>query len=389
MDYRFNPCIAELKPSASVELMEKAKKMKAQGIDVISLAGGEPNFDTPASVTNAGIRGMVNSNTHYVTSAGLYPLRKKIADRLKEKNDIPCKPEQILVTPGGKFAIYAAVRTLLCPGDEVLIPTPSWVSYNAIVQASGGIPVPVPLSYEDNYTITREKLEKAYTPHARLLIINTPNNPTGRMITKEEAETLLLFAKKHKLLIISDEIYSQLVYDGNQHISLASYPGAFQQVITVNGFSKFAAMTGWRIGFLCGCEEIVHQIQKLFQHTVTCVPGFIQDAALVACDLNEEVDKMRNEYSNRRREFIRVLNAIEGVDVRQPEGAFYAWMHCAHFENNSIKLAELLLEKAKVAGIPASAFSSEDPCIRFSFAASMEDLLEAGERIRKTMQSIL
>lgn len=387
MKIRFNPNIAELKPSASVELMEKAKEMQAQGINVISLAGGEPNFNTPAPVTYAGIRGMINGNTHYVTSAGLLPLRKKIAERLREKNSIQCGPEQILLTPGGKFAIYAAVRTLLCPGDEVLIPTPSWVSYNAIVQASGGIPVPVSLSYEDNYTITQEKLEEAYSPRTKLLIVNTPNNPTGRMITKNEAELLLSFAKDHNLFIISDEIYSQLVYDGRKHISLASYPEAFQYVITVNGFSKFAAMTGWRVGFLCGCEEIVHQIQKLYQHTITCIPGFIQDAALEACDLKDEVDKMMKEYSERRSAFIRSLNAIDGVDVRQPDGAFYAWMHCAHFQNDSVKLANDLLEKAKVAGIPAVAFSSNDPCVRFSFAAPLEDLLEAADRIHKVINT--
>lgn len=381
MELIFNPCIAELKPSASVELMEKAKLMKSQGIDVISLAGGEPNFDTPARISCAAIKGLLDGNTHYVTAAGLLPLRERIAEALYEENGITCKAENILVTPGGKFAIYAAVRTLLCPEDEVLIPTPSWVSYNAIVRAAGGIPVSIHLRYEDNYAITKEALEKACTPRTRMLIVNTPNNPTGRMLTQQEAELLTTFAQEHGLIIISDEIYSKLIYDGRRHISLASFPRATDYVITVNGFSKFAAMTGWRVGYLCACKEIVSRIQKLYQHTMTCIPGFIQDAALEAFNCTEEVSKMLEEYTRRREAFIAALNRINGVEVRLPEGAFYAWVCFKNTDMSSAELADFLLEKVKVVGIPAAAFSSEDPCVRFSFAASMEDLLAAAERI--------
>lgn len=388
MEYTFNPCIAELKPSASVELMEKAREMKASGIDVISLAGGEPNFDTPARVSCAGIRGMLSGNTHYVTASGLLPLRERIAAELREENGIDCRPEHILVTPGGKFAIYAAVRTLLRPGDEVLIPTPSWVSYHAIVQASGGVPVSVPLRYSDNYAITRELLEAALTPRTRLLIVNSPNNPTGRMLTCEEAELLLSFAREHRLVIISDEIYSRLVYDGHRHISLASYPGAMEHVVTVNGFSKFAAMTGWRVGYLCACSEIGARIQKLYQHTATCIPGFVQDAALEAFSCREDTEMMLAAYSERRTVFLGALNAINGVEARLPEGAFYAWARISRADMDSRHLAELLLRKARVVGVPAAAFTSDEPCIRFSFAASMEELTVAAERIRAAVEAL-
>lgn len=388
MEYTFNPCIADLKPSASVELMEKAKEMKASGIDVISLAGGEPNFDTPARISCAGIRGMLNGNTHYVTASGLLPLRERIAAELCEENGIDCRAEHILVTPGGKFAIYSAVHTLLRPGDEVLIPTPSWVSYHAIVQASGGVPVSVPLRYSDNYAITRELLESALTPRTRLLIVNSPNNPTGRMLTREEAELLLTFAREHQLVIISDEIYSKLVYDGHRHISLAAYPGAMEHVVTVNGFSKFAAMTGWRVGYLCACQEIIARIQKLYQHTATCIPGFVQDSALEAFNCREETEKMLAEYSERRSAFLAALNGINGVEARLPEGAFYAWARIDRSGMDSRSLAEYLLREAKVVGVPAAAFTSDDPCIRFSFAASMEDLTAAAERIRTAVGSL-
>lgn len=381
MKHSFNPCIAELKPSASVELMEKAKIMKSKGIDVISLAGGEPNFDTPARISCAAIKGMLSGNTHYVTAAGLLPLRERIAASLHDENAIACDSDNILVTPGGKFAIYAAVRTLLCPEDEVLIPTPSWVSYNAIVQAAGGVPVSLPLRYEDNYAITKDVLENACTPRTRLLIVNTPNNPTGRMVTQEEAQLLTAFAKEHELVIISDEIYSKLVYDGRRHISLASFPGAMEYVITVNGFSKIAAMTEWRVGYLCACKEIVKRIQKLYQHTMTCIPGFIQDAALEVFNCSEDVSYMLGEYTRRREAFITALNRIDGIEARMPEGAFYAWVRLKNTDMSSVQLADFLLEKVKVVGIPAAAFSSEDPCVRFSFAASKEELLAAAERI--------
>ncbi len=389
MKYQFNSWIDTMSPSASVVQMEKAKAMIAQGMDVISLAGGEPNFDTPSPITYRAITELVKGNTHYVTGAGLPALRERIAQYLWEKDGIPCEPNQILVTPGGKYAIYLAVRTMLNPGDEVLIPEPSWVSYGSIVHAAGGIAVPVVLKYEDNYAVTRASLEEKVTPRTKMLIVNSPNNPTGRMLTREEADLLVQFASAHNLVIISDEIYSELTYEGNRHISLASLPQGSEHVITVNGFSKFAAMTGWRIGFLCAHDEIIKRMLKLYQHTMTCISGFSQQAAIAAFDCQAEFSEMLEAYTARRLAFISVLRNISGVDARFPEGAFYAWVRIQKNDMDSLSLCDYLLEKAGVAGVPGIAFGGGgEQCVRFSFASSMADVEQAAQRIATAIDQL-
>lgn len=386
MEHRFNRWIDTMQPSASVMQMEKAKAMISAGQDIVNLAGGEPDFDTPIPATFRAIQELVKGNTHYVTGAGLPPLRERIAQYLQKKDGIPCSPRDILVTPGGKFAIYLAVRTLLDPGDEVLIPEPAWVSYRSIVHSVGAIPVSVPLRFEDNYTIHRELLEEKCTPRTRMIIVNSPNNPTGRMLTREEAETLLDLAQKRNLILLSDEIYSELVYDGNQHISLAGFSNGLENVITVDGFSKFAAMTGWRIGFVCACEAIMSRMLKLYQHTMTCVSGFTQQAALQVFDCHEDFTAMRNAYAARRNAFIGALQRIDGVEVRYPEGAFYAWVRIERDGMDPLSLCDFLLDTAGVAGVPGIAFGgAADPCVRLSFASSMSDLEEAADRIAKAM----
>lgn len=389
MHYTFNKWIDTMKPSASVLQMEKAKALIAQGTDIVNLAGGEPNFDTPAPVTYRAVQELVNGNTHYVTGAGIPALRERLVQYLKDKDGISCSMDQILVTPGGKFAIYLAVAALLNPGDEVLIPEPSWVSYSAIVHAVGAVPVPVPLRFEDNYSLSRPVLEEKITERTRLLIINSPNNPTGRMLTQDEAEMLMKLAVDRNLLIISDEIYSELVYDGNHHIALAGLPHGMDHVVTVDGFSKSAAMTGWRIGFLCAHPEIMKRILKLYQHTMTCVSGFSQQAALRAFDCREDLSSMLQAYTARRNAFVGALQRIEGVDVRLPEGAFYAWVRIRKNNMDSLALCDYLLEKAGVAGVPGIAFGGGgEQCVRFSFASSMEDLEKAAERIAEAIRKL-
>ncbi len=389
MHYAFNTWIDTMKPSASVIQMEKAKAMIAQGADIVNLAGGEPNFDTPAPVTYRAIRELVNGNTHYVTGAGLPILRERIAQYLKDKDGISCGMDQILVTPGGKFAIYLAACVLLNPGDEVLIPEPSWVSYSSIVHAIGAVPVPVPLRFEDNYAMTRQVLEEKITEKTKLMIINSPNNPTGRMLTQDEAEMLMQLAQDRNLMIISDEIYSELVYDRNRHISLASLPHGMDHVVTVDGFSKFAAMTGWRLGFLCAHMEIMKRILKLYQHTMTCVSGFSQQAALQAFECREDFAAMLKAYTARRSAFIGALQRIDGVDARFPEGAFYAWVRIHKNNFDALTLCDYLLNEAGVAGVPGTAFGGGgERCVRFSFASSMEELEKAAERISRAVKKL-
>lgn len=240
----YNEKISHVKGSASAGLMEQVQIMKAEGQDIVSLAGGEPNFDTPENVKQAAIKALCAGKTHYAVGPGLVELRERIAKKLWEENDIACDADQIIVTPGGKFAIYLAVRAMINPGDEVMILEPAWVSYGPIVEVSDGIPVYVSLKPENDYKITREILEAAYSTKTRMLIINYPNNPTGRILSWEEAEIIKNFALDHDVMVLSDEIYEKIIFDGKKNWSPASFGEAASKIITVNGFSKAVAMTG-------------------------------------------------------------------------------------------------------------------------------------------------
>lgn len=386
MNYRFNRDISSLPPSASMVLMDKARSMKAQGIDVINLAGGEPDFDTPAPALLKGIQGLTNGHTHYTAGRGIPALRKRIAKKLQEENGIVCTPDEILVTPGGKASIYVAIRTLINPGEEVLIPDPSWVSYGPIVLASAGVPVHVPLTFETGYAITEEVLEQRVTEKTRVLIINSPNNPTGRVMTQTEADAIAAVALRHDLMIISDEIYEKIIFDGRKHISLASNPAIADRVVTVNGHSKCAAMTGWRLGYLHAAKEVVDQMFRLYQHVFTCLGEYVQEAGAVALDCTEEIEMMRQSYQDRRDSFVGALNAIPGVNCLVPEGAFYAWVSIDYQGMDSNQIADHLLEKAHVATVPGYAYGKEcGNCIRLCFAAAPAELEEAAARIRAAL----
>lgn len=382
MNYRFNREIEALQPSASIALMDKARSMKAAGVDVINLAGGEPDFDTPAAVTLTGIRGLTNGHTHYTAGRGIPALRKRIAQKLWEENSVRCTMDNILVTPGAKAAIYCAVRTLINPGEEVLILDPSWVSYAPIVQAASGVPVNVPLTFETGYAITKEQLEQAVTDKTRLLLLNTPNNPTGRVLTREEAEAVADFVQDHDLMIVSDEVYEKIIFDGRTHISLGSMERIAERVITVNGLSKSAAMTGWRLGYLSAPKEVVDRIYLFYQHVFTCLGEFVQEAAAVAFDCTDEIEAMRRSYETRRDSFIGALQQIPGVTCLMPEGAFYAWVEIDYQGMDATQLAAYLLDKAFVATVPGDAYAKNaKKCLRLCFAAAPEDLDKAAQRI--------
>lgn len=382
MHYRFNRDIETLQPSASIALMDKARSMKAAGLDVINLAGGEPDFDTPAAVTLTGIRGLTGGHTHYTAGRGIPALRKRIARKLQEENGIHCTADNILVTPGAKAAIYCAVRTLVNPGDEVLILDPSWVSYAPIVQAASGIPVNVPLTFEAGYAITREALEANASEKTRVLLLNTPNNPTGRVLTRAEADAVAEFSLAHDIMIVSDEVYEKIIFDGRTHISLGSMPNIADRVVTVNGLSKSAAMTGWRLGYLSAPREVVDQIYLFYQHVFTCLGEFVQEAAAVAFDCVDEIERMRRSYQTRRDSFIGALQQIPGVTCLVPEGAFYAWVEIDYKGMDASQLAAHLLDKAFVVTVPGTAYAkSAGKCLRMCFAAAPEELEKAARQI--------
>lgn len=380
--YIINHYIDALTDSASMALAEKARSMKAAGDDIINLTIGEPDFDTPDPVVQAAVKAMHAGDTHYVSGWGIPGLRKRIAQKMREENNISCDASNILVTPGAKFAIYAAVRTLLNEGDEAIILDPSWVSYESIILAAGGIPKRVKLSFSDNYTITEQKLEAACTNRSKLLIINTPNNPTGRMLTEEEADVIVAFVKRHNIIVISDEIYEKIIFDQNKHISLGSYSCIADRVLTVNGLSKCVAMTGWRLGYLVGDTELISKIYMLFQHSITCVSGFIQHAAITAFDCTAEMEQIRNIFEKRRNAFIEALKQVPCVTCNYPQGTFYAWVHIDWKSMDSYKLCDYQLTKTGVMGVPGQSYGlGGDQCIRFSFASSEEVLREAAARI--------
>ena len=386
---KLNENIGNLKPSKSIVFMGRAKQLKAADSSIIDLSGGEPDFTTPSKIREEAKYWLDQGYTHYTIGPGLPELREKIAKNLSERNGCNYGPDNVIVTPGAKYAIYLSVRSVINSGDKVLYLEPGWVSYPSIIEASGGIPVPVRLKIEDGYYLNTNALEEAAKNGAKALIINYPCNPTGRILTKEEADALRAFLMKYSdIIVISDEVYDRIVFDGKQSVSMASYPELSERVITVNGFSKSVAMTGWRLGYLAAPMEIRNVIYKLYQHTLSCVSGFEMKAAAVAFDCEDEVEYMRSRYEERRNLFIGGLNSIPSVQCLMPEGAFYAWVKFDIPGYDAEKICEYILNSAKVVGVPGNAYGTDETCVRFSFAASDDDLKEAVVRIRSAIEKL-
>lgn len=373
-----NKDIERIASSASMDLIAKAKSLKALGVDIIGLAGGEPNFDTPSAIKEKAIDELLKGNTHYDIGKGLPRLREKIVYKLKKDNGIHLSPENIIVTPGAKMAIYLTIRACINPGDEVLIPTPSWVSYTQLVRIASGKPIEIPLSPDNNYTIKKSVLEQYISEKTSMIILCSPNNPTGRMINEKEIKEIIELVHNRDIVILSDEVYEKIAYI-DRVISPGSYAELADKTITINGFSKAYAMTGWRLGYLAGPQKYVDVINKLHTHTITGTSPFIQEAAIVALDCDEEVAAMRNDYRRRKEYFVSELNKIPGINVLEPEGAFYVWCEFTNMNNP----AGELLEKARVVGVPGNAYGGGyDKFVRFSFASSLDELEEAVTRFK-------
>lgn len=378
-----------MKPSASLVLMTRAKEMQKKDPTVIGLAGGEPDFDTPHRISMAAIRSLAEGNTHYVVGPGIPELRAAIKKKLLEENGIDCDENCILITPGGKNAIYLAVQAVLNEGDEAIVLDPAWVSYEPIIQAAGGTTVKVKLDYQQDYRITAEALEAVCTEKTRLLIINYPNNPTGRILHQDEADILEAFLLAHPhVYLLSDEVYERIIY-GAPSISMASRPAVQDRVITMNGFSKSVAMTGWRMGYLAAPKDVYAAAYKLYQHSLSCMSGFLQVGAVEAFHCQHEIEEMRSIYQQRRDLFTSALDTIPGVRCLPPEGAFYAWVYFDLKGMDSIQVCEYLLENAGVVGMPGSAYGEEAVCcMRFSFANATRDLEIAAGKIKAAIEKL-
>ena len=376
-------------------LSEKVKALKPSGIrkffdivkeipGAISLGVGEPDFETPYHIREAGIQALQAGKTFYTSNSGLMELRKAVSDFTKRRTGLTYDPaSEIMLTVGGSEAIDVALRTIINPGDEVIYNQPSYVSYLPCILLADGVPVPIELKAENRFRLTREELEAAITPKTKALILSFPNNPTGAIMEKEDLEAIVDVIKEHHILVISDEIYSELTY-GKEHVSIASLPGMKEYSIVINGFSKGFAMTGWRLGYALGNKEILKQMIKIHQYAIMCAPTVSQYAAIEAMyNGDQDVIYMRESYNQRRRFLYHELQRL-GLPCFLPEGAFYMFPDIREFGMTSEDFALDLLKEEKVAVVPGSAFGDcGEGFIRISYAYSIEELKEALLRIER------
>ncbi len=381
-----NPTVTEIKPSGIRKFFDIAATMD----DVISLGVGEPDFQTPWSIRKAGIDSLQSGRTKYTSNGGIIELRREVSRYLNRKYNIEYEPEkEILITVGGSEAIDACVRAVVSAGDEVIIPQPSYVCYEPITALAGGVPVIIETKAEDGFKLTAEQLRAAITPKTKLLILPYPCNPTGAIMEKEDLEKIAEVLRDTNIIVLSDEIYSELTFGGKPHVSIASVDGMWERTVTVNGFSKSFSMTGWRLGFACGPRDIMSQITKIHQFAIMCAPTTSQFAAIEAlknCD--EDVKNMMEEYNQRRRLMVSGFNKI-GLVCREPKGAFYAFPSIESTGMSSEEFCEKLLYTKNVAVVPGTAFGKGgEGFIRASYCYSVEHIREAIRRIGEFVKEI-
>lgn len=372
---------ASLRPSGIRKFFDIVAEMD----DVISLGVGEPDFDTPWHIRDEGIYSLEKGRTFYTSNSGLKELRMEIAAYLQRTQGLDYHYlSQIFVTVGGSEAIDLAMRAMINPGDEVLIPQPSYVSYEPCVVMADGKPVVIELKEENQFRLTPEELEAAITPRTKILVMPFPNNPTGAIMEREDLEKLVPIIVAHDLIVVSDEIYGELTYGGKQHVSIASLPGMQERTILINGFSKAYAMTGWRLGYACGPENIIRQMVKIHQYCIMCAPTTSQYAAVEALrNGDEDVRKMRESYDERRRVVLHMLREM-GLPCFEPEGAFYVFPCIKEFGMSSDGFATSLLKEEKVAIVPGTAFGDcGEGYLRISYAYSIDSLKKALKRLEK------
>ena len=379
MKNRLSSWAANIAPSPTLMVDAKAKKLKAEGKDVCGFGAGEPDFDTPDFIKEAAVKAINEGKTKYIPSSGLPALREAIADFYVSYKGI--KADNIIVSPGGKFSCYLAIQTLVSPGDEVIIPAPYWVSYPEMVKLAGGVPVFVSSSDEDGFKVTSEKLKSAVTPKTKLIILNSPSNPTGAVYSKDELIDIVNFAVANDILIMSDEIYELLTYDGVSAVSPASLSeDARRHVVVVSGFSKSYSMTGWRLGFMCAPDDIAKSAAKIQTQTTSNATTFAQYGALAAFTNKSEAAKaakaMLDSFDRRRLLLLDGLNSIDGISCRRAQGAFYLFPNISSFGLSSTDFCSKALEEELIAAVPGVAFGS-DSNIRLSYAVS-DAVIEKG-----------
>ena len=376
--------VKTIKPSGIRKFFDIANSIE----DCISLGVGEPDFDTPWHITEEGIYSLEQGRTFYTSNQGLPELREEIAKWNKRKYNLNYSKEEIIITCGGSEAIDIALRATLNPGDEVIILEPNYVCYEPDIILAGGVPIKIKLKNENEFRLTPKELEEVITPKTKILLMNYPNNPTGAIMNKSDLEKIAKIIIKHDLLVITDEIYSELTYEGN-HCSIGSLPNMKERTITINGFSKAYSMTGWRLGYVMGPKEIMEQVKKIHQFVIMSAPTISQYAGLEALrNGDEDIERMKKEYDKRRKYLLKEFNRL-GLPCFEPKGAFYIFPDIRKYNMSSEEFATELLNKEHVVVVPGTAFGdSGEGFVRISYAYSLEALKEAIKRIERFLKSL-
>ena len=381
--------VGEVHPSITLAIAAKAKAMKAEGIDVCSLSTGEPDFDTPEHIKAAAKQALDAGKTKYGPVAGEPQLKAAIARKLLSDNNLNYQPENILVTNGGKHSLYNLMMALIDPGDEVIIPVPYWLSYPEMVKLASGKPVMVRTDASTGYKITPEQLSGAITPKTKLFVLNSPSNPTGMVYTWAELKALAEVIVDRDILVVADEIYEKIIYDGAQHVSIGSLgKEIFDRTLISSGFAKAYSMTGWRVGYLAGPIELIKAISTIQGHSTSNVCTFAQYGAISALESSQDsVEKMRQAFAQRRQVIFELLDAVPGISCIKPDGAFYMFVNISKTGMNSLEFCDAFLEQQQVAVIPGIAFGADDH-IRLSYATDLGTIKKAVERLDKFVRSI-
>ncbi|RKZ04057.1 MAG: pyridoxal phosphate-dependent aminotransferase [Candidatus Hydrothermota bacterium] len=374
---------------SALEFLAKAKKLEASGVDVVHFEIGEPDFDTPRNIKEAAKRALDEGYTHYTPSQGIPELREAIAEHERDYKGIPVDPSRVVVSPGAKVMIMFALQVLVNEGDEVIYPDPGYTAYKGLIMLAGGKPVPLELRAEEGFEVNAERLESLVTSNTKLIILNSPGNPTGNISRKHELDEIARIALERGLYVISDEVYSRIIYDG-EHLTIASIPGMMERTVIVDGFSKTYAMTGWRLGYGIMPEEMVRPLVRLQSNSVSCATAFVQKAGVEALRGDQgPVEEMVAEFRRRRDRIFELLGEIPHVKARKSEGAFYVFLDIRELGMSSREFASYLLEKHGVCLLPGDLFGERgEGYVRISYATSMENIEKGIERIARAVREI-
>ena len=377
-----------LKPEGAYQVLGRAQSLEASGRKIIHLEIGEPDFQTFSNVSLAGIKAITQGLTRYTPPIGMKSLREVIAEDAGSRRGLEIHPDQVVVSPGAKPNLFFPVLSLIEPGDEVIYPNPGFPTYEAMIQVAGGIPVPVPLLESNSFSFDLEAFRRLVSDRTRMIIINSPSNPTGGVIPLTDLEQIAAAAQRHNCWVMSDEIYARIVYDGRSVPSIAALPGMSERTIIVDGFSKTYAMTGWRLGFGIMPRDLANVVQLMLTHSVGSTAHFVQVAGIEALTgPQEQVDRVVTEYQRRRDAIVAKLNAIPGVTCQRPEGAFYVFPNIKSFGRTSSEIANLILDEAGVAVLPGDAFGEYgEGYLRLVYSNSLENIQIAIDKIGKVLQ---